>query len=59
MKTIEIKPGGRHVQYDEVFHKGNPHLRVFEDGEPLVEETKKPARKKRETLTLKKARKKQ
>jgi len=51
MKTIEVKPGGRHVAFDEVFLKGNPNLRVFEDGVEV--KATKPSPKKRSTLSLK------
>lgn len=52
MKTIEIKPGGRHVQYDPVFLIGNPDLKVFEDGVLLAPEPS-PVVAPRKTLALK------
>ena len=54
MKTIEIKPGGRHVQYDPVFLIGNPDLKVFEDGVLLAPEPEPaPVVAPRKTLALK------
>ena len=51
MKTVEMKPGGRHQVYDEVSHKGTM-LRIFEDG-VLVDNTP-PTEPKRGTISLKK-----